>query len=138
MSESPDQNVAEARRWLHQAAENLASARWLGQGRMWAQACFFCQQAAETALKAVLIYGGERNLHTHSTTRLVKQASASQPAFADVLRDTSRLDRHYVGTRYPNGVTASQRDIWEEHDFRDAEALAAKIVQLAESSIQAT
>jgi HEPN domain-containing protein len=138
MSGPPDANLAEARRWLEQAVSNLACARWLGQGQMWAQACFFCQQAAETALKAVLIHAGERNLRTHSTTRLIKQAGDYHPAFADMLRDTPRLDRHYVGTRYPNGVAASQSDIWEERDFRDAESLATKIVQLAESSIPAT
>jgi HEPN domain-containing protein len=109
MSGPPDANVMEARRWLKQASTNLASARLLGQGKIWAQGCFFCQQAAEAALKAVLLHAGERNLRTHSTARLVKRTGAYVPGFADFSRDAPLLDRHYVGTRYPHQHPATTR-----------------------------
>jgi len=134
MSEAPDANLRDAQRWLTQATTNLDGARWLGRGCLWAQACFFCQQAAETALKAVLVSIGEREFRTHSTARLVKQVLAYQPEFADFSQDAPLLDRHYVGTRYPNGV-GDQSELWEEKDFRHAEGAAAKIVELARQAI---
>ena len=132
MSGAPDANLGEARRWLKQAHANLASARCLGDGRLWAQGCFFCQQAAETALKAILIRAGERDLRTHSTARLIKRAIAYESAFEKFLEDTPLLDRHYVGTRYPNGISDELTGIWEEKDFRHAQVAAAAIVERAE------
>jgi HEPN domain-containing protein len=134
MSAAPDANLAEAQRWIKQATDNLAAARHLAAGKFWPQACFDCQQAAETALKAVLVRGGERNFHTHSTARLVKAATAYQPAFVQFALVAPLLDRHYVGTRYPNGV-ASLSELWEEADYRQAEEAATRIVQMAERTI---
>jgi len=114
---------------------NLASARWPGQGRIWAQACFFCQQAAETALKAILIAVGQRNLRTHSTVRLIKRALPYQPGLAAFVPETPLLDRHYVATRYPNGVADSSQ-AWQESDFCQAEKAAGAIVDPARQLIE--
>jgi HEPN domain-containing protein len=138
MSGPPDANLEEARRWLQQARMDLATARWLGQGRFWAQACFYCQQAAETALKAVLICAGEENPRTHSTTRLIKRAVSYGPDFARFSKDAPLLDRHYVGTRYPNGVSVDQSQMWEEKDFCEAEVAASGIVDIASHAIPTT
>ena len=138
MSGVPDANLAEAQRWLRQAHTNLASAGCLGQGSLWAQGCFFCQQAAETALKAVLIRVGERDLRTHSTARLIKRIIAHERAFATFLEDAPLLDRHYVGTRYPNGISDDLTEIWEEKDFRHAQTAATAIVERAGRVLSAT
>jgi HEPN domain-containing protein len=129
--------VVQARRWLQQAVSELACARWIGQGKMWAQACFFCQQASEKALKAVLVRAGQRRIRTHSIVRLLRQVSADQPAFGQLLAEAPRLDRDYIGTRYPNGM-ATTSELWEEQDFRQAESVAARIIELVEPIISAT
>lgn len=56
MSES--ERLAEVRRWLHFAREDLAAAKaMLGQQEMVPRhACWLAQQAAEKALKAVLVF----------------------------------------------------------------------------------
>lgn len=103
---------------------------------MWAQACFFCQQAAEKALKAVLVRAGQRRIRTHSIVRLLRHASAYEPAFTALLAEAPRLDRDYIGTRYPNGM-ATAGELWEERDFRRAESVAARIIELVEPIISA-
>ena len=79
MSEVRDANLHEARRWLRQADEHFASAKWSAQGKYWAAACFQCQQAAELAMKAILIRQGERP-RAHGVVRLVNHSVLDDPA----------------------------------------------------------
>lgn len=137
MSEAADAsnaNQADAQRWLTQAVSDLDAARWSGQGRYWSHACFLCQQAAEKALKAVLVYVGEREFRTHSTARLVKRVAAYYPSFEQLAADAPLLDRHYVETRYPNGV-GTPDELWLEADFRQADTAAARFVELARHAL---
>lgn len=55
MSEEKDR--FESQRWLDQAGEDLKAALVLQEGERYAQACFYAQQSAEKALKALA--GGE-------------------------------------------------------------------------------
>lgn len=48
----------EAGRWLQAAEDDLHFARFAANGGFFAQACFFSQQAAEKAVKAVHYAGG--------------------------------------------------------------------------------
>lgn len=52
--------VTEALRWFQTAVDNFELARMLRQGRHYWAACFHAQQAAEMALKAILIAGSDR------------------------------------------------------------------------------
>jgi len=138
MSGAPHDNLAEAQRWLKQAEENLATARWNGQGKLWAAACFYSQQTGEIALKAVLIRQGERSLFTHSVLRLTQWVGGYHPEFSRMLGKARRLDRYYIATRYPNGMdsgTASEN--FDEQDYREAEPAAAEFVELARAAIAA-
>ncbi|HEX2038615.1 MAG TPA: HEPN domain-containing protein [Acidimicrobiales bacterium] len=57
MGELPDDNAAEARRWLGQAVEDLTAARRIAEDPELAArlACFLAHLAAEKVLKAFLI-----------------------------------------------------------------------------------
>jgi HEPN domain-containing protein len=65
-------------------------------------AAFQAQQAAEKALKAVLLFFNREERH-HSVVQLLNEvqrfAGVPQP-LAEAARE---LDRHYIQTRYPNG-----------------------------------
>ena len=119
MSDPVDANLAEARRWLKQAGEHLSVAQWDRDGKFWAAACFQAQQAAETAVKAVLIREGERSIITHGVVGLVKRVANYHPDFADLAAHARRLDRYYIPTRYPNGLVDGTAA--ENFDRRDAE-----------------
>lgn len=139
MSGQPDSNLEEARRWLRQAEENLVTARWNGQGNLWAPACFYCQQAAEIALKAVLIREGERTFRTHSVLRLADRAATYEAEFSRLASKVRRLDRYYIATRYPNGLTdGTASENYDEQDFREAGWTAEEIVRLARRLIPET
>ncbi len=58
--------------WLIEAKDDLKAAGNLGQAMLFAQACFHCQQAAEKALKALMISKLGRIEKTHSLIRLAK------------------------------------------------------------------
>ncbi|NIS70807.1 MAG: HEPN domain-containing protein [Proteobacteria bacterium] len=44
----------ESKRWLEQAEYDLRTAQWNAQGKLYAPACFWTQQATEKAAKAYL------------------------------------------------------------------------------------
>jgi len=95
-------NLEEGLRWLDQAKADLKTARdCLKDGNYYASA-FFSQQSAEKALKGFLYLKGYRALITHSVTELVEESSRREPAFGRFVDDGKELDRHYIGSRYPN------------------------------------
>lgn len=75
MAELPDNNKAEARRWLGQAAEELVAGRRIVEDPELAArlACFLAHLVAEKALKALLIHGSIafRKIHDLLELRLL-------------------------------------------------------------------
>jgi len=95
-------NLREGLRWLDQAEADLKTARdCLKDGNYYASA-FFSQQAAEKALKGFLYSKGYRALITHSVVELVEESSKFSEGFKRLLDYARELDRHYIGSRYPN------------------------------------
>lgn len=95
-------NLEEGQRWLDQATADLKTARdCLADGNYYASA-FFAQQAAEKALKGFLYARGFRALVTHSVVELLREASGWEPRLGTLMDLGRELDRHYIGSRYPN------------------------------------
>jgi HEPN domain-containing protein len=91
--------------WRDQSARDLAHARHALEDADYEWAAFAAQQAAEKALKAlVMALGGEP--WGHLTVGLVEALPdpPAEPAINDAAR---RLDKHYIPSRYPNGFAAS-------------------------------
>lgn len=95
-------NLQEGLRWLDQAEADLKTAQdCLKDGNYYASA-FFSQQAAEKALKGFLYSEGYRALITHSVVELLEESSKLQQGLGQFLDQGKELDRHYIGSRYPN------------------------------------
>lgn len=95
-------NLREGLRWLDQAEADAKTARdCIADGNYYASA-FFSQQAAEKGLKGFLYSKGFRALITHSVVDLVEEVSKSQESFNKLIDIGKELDRHYIGSRYPN------------------------------------
>jgi HEPN domain-containing protein len=63
------------------------------------------QQASEKGLKALIMTrGGEP--WGHSVSGLVEALPPEVDAPADLIEMASRLDKHYIPARYPNGFAA--------------------------------
>lgn len=89
-----------ARGWLAQAAEDLQYARSaLGDG-YFAWACFACQQAAEKALKAILVEHEGRVEKTHRLLHLVSRCETINPQFTKLRPVLDVLNQYYGPTRY--------------------------------------
>jgi len=94
-------NLKEGLRWLDQAEADLKTARdCLNDSNYYASA-FFAQQSAEKALKGFLYSKGFRALVTYSVTELLEE-SAKLEDFHGLMDYSKELDRHYIGSRYPN------------------------------------
>lgn len=95
-------NLEEGLRWLDQAeADRKTASDCLKDGNYYACA-FFSQQAAEKALKGFLYSHGYRALITHSVVELLEESSKLKESFGGLLDQGKELDRHYIGSRYPN------------------------------------
>jgi len=95
---------SEGRRWLDQAVEDLDTARRLAEiGKHYAS-CFFAQQAAEKAIKAVLYARGAEIVRGHSVAELIDALSAVESGFSALRPRAAPLDAFYIPTRYPNGL----------------------------------
>lgn len=99
--------MKEAQRWLSQGRNDLEAAKWNAEGKFFAQACFLSQQAAEKALKAYLFDIGKRKIITHSTYTLARECMQENNSFNSILSFCAELDKHYIPSRYPNGLPDS-------------------------------
>ncbi len=95
---------AESRRWLEQARYDLKTCQWNAQGKLFAPACFWAQQAAEKAAKAYIYSRGERVVMGHSVAELLETCRSYDNDFEPLILLGAYLDRFYISTRYPNGL----------------------------------
>jgi HEPN domain-containing protein len=90
--------------WWSQAERDLGHARNAAQTGDFEWAAFAAQQAAEKALKAVILgQGGEP--WGHSVAVLFENLKGIT-ADTVVLDRALQLDKHYLPARYPNGLPA--------------------------------
>ncbi len=108
-------DVEEYERWMQAAKATLDSARGdLERGHHnWAS--FKAQQVAGLAVKG-LLYGIGSPRHGHSITLLLKHLDTLgiQPP-ARVRECASRLDKHYIPTRYPDAWSEGPPHIYYTH-----------------------
>jgi len=129
----PDALREVAGRWLAAAADDLSAARLLAGSADISPdvACFHAQQAAEKALKAILIVAGEDVPRSHDLDRLhqlVVQAGLRQ---VDVPGgELAWLAEVGLGGRCPDG---SRDDVATPADVERAVALAADVVTAAQA-----
>jgi HEPN domain-containing protein len=116
--------------WLNRARSNLALARTQGQDIYLEDLCFNLQQAAEKALKALLIQMGVEFPYVHDIGQLLTRLEASGCAIPEALLQGARLTRFAVFTRYPGIAPSIGRA-----EYRDALALADAIVKWVEEQL---
>jgi HEPN domain-containing protein len=88
---------------------------------------FHAQQAAEKALKAVLLTRGIRFPFVHDLERLLELLERDGVYPPGPVRDAGRLTGYAVLTRYPHD------DAVTEDEFRQAIAIAEAVVRWAET-----
>lgn len=130
MSIEKDRKNAE--RWLKQAEDDFDTALLLRKNGKFAQACFFFQQAAEKAIKAVWYYYGE-DPWGHAVSRLIEVLPVDKirnKLVTGLMDDARELDKFYIPTRYPNGLPEGlvSADVYTERNAKDAEKMSKRII----------
>lgn len=121
----------EAERWYRQAGDDLDAAAALLAAQKYAQACFYAQQAAEKALKAVWLRL-DLDPWGHSAARLIRELPAPVKSdFISLLELALSLDKLYIPTRYPDALP----DLTPSEAYTQGEAEAA--IQAAQTILQA-
>jgi HEPN domain-containing protein len=93
------------RDWWEQSLRDLRHAEHALEDEDFEWSAFAAQQSAEKALKSLtMAHGGEP--WGHSVTVLAESLPASVAADTRITEAASRLDKHYVPTRYPNGFAS--------------------------------
>jgi HEPN domain-containing protein len=121
------------REWLNRARSSLAKAeRTFGTPQVYLEdLCFDAQQAAEKAIKAVLIHLNVRFPYVHDLAQLlalVEQAGQSVPAS---VQRSAILSDYAVETRYPGLAEPVTRQEYDE-----AMALAGEVVRWAQGIVE--
>ncbi len=117
--------------WLRHARSDLALAQVdPPQDVMLEGLCYHAQQAAEKALKAVLISRGIPAPHTHSIRSLFDSLPADVSVPVDLER-AAALTTYAVAARYPGDLEAIEAD-----EYREALRLASMVVTWADDILR--
>lgn len=117
--------------WLRQANNDLDAARVTASQGFHAQACYLAGQAAEKALKGVLVAAGLSPPYSHSLERLVQllRELGVNTETLDSLQ-LKALTRMNTESRYPQDDEAPA-DLFDGRDSELALTTAAAVVQSA-------
>jgi HEPN domain-containing protein len=97
--------------WLNRARSNLVRARIEVAGAYLEDLCFDAQQAAEKALKALLIHFGVPVPYVHDLQVLLTRLRRSGHHVPKYIREAAKLTRFAVETRYPGtGAPVTKRE----------------------------
>jgi HEPN domain-containing protein len=114
---------AEAARWFRQALWDAKAARANRDAGFFDLACFLCQQSGEKFLKSYLYWKGEAGVTGHSTLDLLLSCLRHDGRFRrrGLFSACKALDKHYIPTRYPNGLAGGiPKDVYGRDDADQA------------------
>lgn len=118
------------REWLNRARSDLVQARNQSPGIYLEDLCFHAQQAAEKAIKAVMIARGIDFPYTHDLARLLQLLDSDGQAIPEHLQRATRLTKYATVLRYP-GI--EQPVSAEAH--AEAVAVAEAVARWAEEQV---
>jgi len=124
-------SIGTPQEWLRRAKSNLARAKQpKPEEALWEDLCFDAQQAAEKAVKAVLVFYQIDFPKSHDITELLVILDQSGHEPLKEIWEAGRLSNYAVQTRYP-GVA---QPVTEE-EYYQAVALAEQVVRWAEDML---
>ena len=118
------------REWMNRARSNLVRAKDRTPGAYLEDLCFDAQQAAEKAIKAVMIARGIDFPYTHNLARLLTILESHTGRIPDAIRRAVQLTRFAVHTRYP-----SVEEPVSEQEYTEAIEVATNVVRWAEELV---
>ena len=126
--------TSDAKSWLEFADYDLKTARWEVEGEIYTSACYSCQQAAEKALKALLLAKQGVIHKVHSLDFLISKLKVFQIDTLFIEDEARELDQYYITTRYP-GQYGGPEGLYSEMDAKQAIAAAETILKFVKQQI---
>lgn len=119
------------REWLNRARSNLAQASSVRSPEVYLEdLCFQAQQAAEKAIKAVLVARKTPFPYVHDLSRLLTLLEESGEVIPETVREAARLSRFAVEPRSPG----FGRPVTEA-EYRELVEVAREAVRWAEQRV---
>jgi HEPN domain-containing protein len=120
--------------WFAQGKRDLNKAQSDIQHEYWEWACFTAQQAAEKAVKALLMYCG-KDAWGHAITPMLR-AMADLNVPVQLIEFAQLLDTFYIPTRYPNGFAQGKpADYYNATKAHEAHNAAGNIIQFCQDHL---
>ena len=129
---SPPERFApdDPREWMNRARSNLVRAGSPIPGAYLEDLCFDAQQAAEKAVKAIMIARDIEFPYVHDLGNLLSLLEQTGESVPEVVRTAVSLTTYATTTRYPNlGSPVTERE------YREAIAVAEAVVRWAEGRL---
>ena len=118
------------REWLNRARSNLALAKNRVPDAYLEDLCFEAQQAAEKAIKALLIRSEVDFPYVHDVARLLSLLEEAGEPIPDIVRKAGELTPYALITRYPGPA----RPVTQE-EYEDAVKTSEAVVQWTEGRL---
>lgn len=115
--------MQEHEKWLKIVEDDLKSAKVLLEREVFSTATYHCQQAAEKALKAYLVFRDQKAKRIHDLIELTAMCCELDMEFKQLYDDVERLNPFATKFRYP-----SEFDIPDYNDTENAIKQAERIV----------
>lgn len=120
------------RDWLDQAVRDLEKARIDMEYRYWEWACFTAQQAAEKAVRGLLMARGH-DVRGHAITPMIRTLPDAAPGLTEKAQP---LDAHYIPPRYPNGFPQGKpADYYNQAKADEAVCAAEDIIRFCQDHL---
>lgn len=120
----------EARQWLKEAVNELELARRLLELGYYNYASFHSHQAAEKALKALIV---ERLRlippKAHNLLELAERLEAGGIDLGDLLDDLKDLNPHYLVSRYPDAANGVPSEVYTRRTAERCVSMASRVVE---------
>ena len=118
------------REWMNRARSNLVLAKNRILGAYLEDLCFAAQQAAEKAIKALMIARKMDFPYVHDLGSLLASLEETGEIVPEAIRSAVSLTTYATATRYPNTGTPVT-----EQEYREAIAIAEAVVRWAEERL---
>lgn len=127
----PEPEIGTPLEWLRRAESNLIRAKQpRPEGVFWEDLCFDAQQAAEKAIKGLLIFYGIPFRFVHDIAELLTCLEQGGITLPEEVRRAAALSGYAVESRYPGPAEPVT-----EEEYQQAVALAETVVHWARQII---
>ncbi len=125
------------RDWFEEALDDYGAAQDLYKLGRYSKACFFCHQACEKILKALMIKRLGKYDPIHSVAELLRRLSIAINVPEELVEKAEKLDRFYIPTRYPNAWPwGPPYRHYSVNDAREALEYAREVIEFARREIE--